>query len=139
MLTELDVDVDALLERLEEINSNLDQEIDLLNDMIGNAGPRQSTKFAQIAQMLKTNLRARVSETMTGRSDSVDDSMLSTDGNEFADIMSMPNARQSTRRSNRMSRADIGGGPASLGSGPQPSGVTGTALVDHYLEEMRAS
>lgn len=102
MLTELDTDVDALLERLEEINSNLDREIDLLNDMIGDAGPRQSTKFAQIAQMLKSNLRARVSETMTGQSDSDDYSIQSSDdGFDFADITSTPNAAQSYRRSNR--------------------------------------
>ena len=103
MLTELDTDVDALLERLEEINSNLDREIDLLNDMIGDAGPRQSTKFAQIAQMLKSNLRARVSETMTGQSDSDDGYSIqsSDDGFDFADIMSTPNAAQSNRRSIR--------------------------------------
>ncbi len=104
MLTELDNDVDTLLERLEEINTNLDVEINAINRQIGDSGPRQSTKYAEIAYKLKSNLRARVSETMTGRaSQDISDSISST-GTDFADVSTLVtgagnafNNRQSNR------------------------------------------
>ena len=49
MLEELDDDVDCLLDRLREINENLDIEINKLSELIGDAGPRSSTKFQEMA------------------------------------------------------------------------------------------
>ena len=49
MLEELDDDEASMLERLNEVNHNLDIEIDNLNNLIGDTGPRHSTKYNQIA------------------------------------------------------------------------------------------
>ena len=49
MLEELDDDEASMLERLNEVNHNLDIEIDSLNNLIGDTGPRHSTKYNQIA------------------------------------------------------------------------------------------
>ena len=46
MLEELDDDEASLLERLEEVNRNLDVEIDKINSLIGETGPRHSTKYS---------------------------------------------------------------------------------------------
>ena len=45
MLEELEDDPDSLIERLNEISRNLDAEIVSLSEMIGEAGPRGSTKY----------------------------------------------------------------------------------------------
>ena len=70
MLEELDDDVNTLIDRLREVDRNLDHEIDKINEMISECGPRSSTKFQEIASQLRDNLRARVSETISGRSES---------------------------------------------------------------------
>lgn len=49
MLDELEDDVGPLIDRLLELNRNLDVEIYKLNGMIGDTGNRNSTKFAEIA------------------------------------------------------------------------------------------
>ena len=67
MLEELDDEVDCLLNRLHEIDRNLDREIDKLNGMIGETGPRNSTKFQDIATQLKSNLQDKVNQTMMSR------------------------------------------------------------------------
>ena len=46
MLEELDDDVDCLIERLNTVNRQLDIEIDKINRMIGETGPRHSVKFS---------------------------------------------------------------------------------------------
>ena len=56
MLEELDDDVETLIDRLEEVNKTLDHEIFKINCMIGETGPRHSTKYSQIAIQLKDNL-----------------------------------------------------------------------------------
>ena len=45
MLEELDDNADSLIELLGEINRNLDREMEKLSSMIGETGPRHSTKF----------------------------------------------------------------------------------------------
>lgn len=49
MLEDLEDDVNILLDRLEDINRNLDKEIGKLNQQIGEVGPRSSTKYQNLA------------------------------------------------------------------------------------------
>ena len=88
MLEELDDDVDCLLDRLNEINKNLDIEIDNLRELIGGAGPR-SSGFQEMAQQLKSNTQARVSETVSERNrSSVSSSIVeSSTGTELYDVL----------------------------------------------------
>ena len=50
MLEEQEDEANVLIDRLNELNKNLDKEIERLNVMIGDAGPRSSTKYSDIAQ-----------------------------------------------------------------------------------------
>ena len=59
MLEELDDDVNCLVERLNEVNRQLDIEIDKINRMIGDTGPRASTKYNMLANQMKDDLRER--------------------------------------------------------------------------------
>ena len=45
MLEELDDDAGSMLDRLYEVNRNLDIEINKLNNLIGDTGPRHSNKY----------------------------------------------------------------------------------------------
>lgn len=49
MLEELDDDVICLIDRLKDVNHNLDEEINRINAQIAQTGPRHSTRYSQIA------------------------------------------------------------------------------------------
>ena len=103
MLEELDDDVDCLIDRLSEVNRNLDMEINKINSQIGDTGPRHSTKFSKIALQLKDNLQRRVSETLVDRTSStVTEEIASSAGTDLMDIsMDFAINRASNRQSNR--------------------------------------
>ena len=65
MLEDLEDDVDVLLDRLTDINRNLDMEIGKLNLQIGEMGPRSSTKFQTLANDLKRNTDRKVSMSLS--------------------------------------------------------------------------
>ena len=83
MLEELDDDVQCLLNRLRMLDSNLDVELERLYTMIGDAGPRSSTRYQEIASKLKNNLQSRVSEHRSYRS-----SFSSSQGTDLFDLAS---------------------------------------------------
>ena len=113
MLEELDDDETSMLERLHEVNHNLDIEIDKLNNLIGDTGPRHSTKYNQIAIQLKDNLQRRVSETLGSRNSSqVSEESSATD--LMGGIMEMDFAIN--RTSNRQSNRDSGRMPSMAAS-----------------------
>ena len=103
MLEELDDDVDCLIDRLSEVNRNLDMEINKINCQIGETGPRHSTKFSKIALQLKDNLQRRVSETLVDRTSStVTEEIISSTGTDLMDVsMDFAINRASNRQSNR--------------------------------------
>jgi len=111
MLEELDDDVNTLLARLFEIDRNLQIEIDKLSKMIGDIGPRESTKnqakYAQIASRLVSNFKLRVSETISARnSSSVSIAGLAYENptEDSVDLSDILNGNQS-RASNRQSKS----------------------------------
>ena len=106
MLEELDDDVDTLLERLGAIDRNLDAEIEKLAEMIGDAGPRSSTRYAEIALRLTRNLHARVSETLTNRGSTAiaQSTAYDHDLDDMSDILSSMTSVNG-KASNRTSRA----------------------------------
>ena len=107
MLEELDDDVNTLIDRLREVDRNLDHEIDKINGMISECGPRSSTKFQEIASQLRDNLRARVSETISGRSEvsppETEDmfSAAGIDRNSFDDNRRQNRSSRTTKVSNK--------------------------------------
>ena len=141
MLEELDDDVDCLIDRLNEVNLNLDTEIGKINSMIAETGPRHSTKFSKIALQLKDNLQRRISETMTGRSSAsttvINDDEVASSSPELMDgMMEFAINRSSNRVNNRSSRS-MHLQASDIGQKPQAAAKVNSKMSEQFAEELR--